>query len=82
MEKNELPCCGPASTRHVTGLPHVYQFDFDLEQCEQCDRYWVRASRMGVRGWEAVTAADAEKMRTLDDEELHAFMRKWAYSLG
>ena len=82
MEKNELPCCGSASTRQVAGLPHVYQFDFDLEQCEQCGWYWVRASRMGVKGWEAVTPADAEKMRTLDDEELQAFMRKWAYYLG
>jgi len=79
--KNELPCCG-GEARYVTELSHVYQFDLDLHQCENCGRYWVRAWRMGIGGWEKVTPEDAEKMQALRDEELRDFMRGWAQYLG
>ena len=82
MEKKELPCCGMVDVRYVTELSHVYQFDFDLYQCGQCGRYWVRAWRMGIGGWEETKTEDAEKMRTLGDSELRAFMIEWARYLG
>jgi len=81
-KKKELPCCGLVDTKHLTGLPHVYQFDFDLEQCGQCGQYWVRAWRMGIGGWEEITTEDAEKMQVLNDDELRAFMKKWASYLN
>jgi len=75
--KEALPCCN-VDARYVTELSHVYQFDLDLYQCGKCGRYWVRAWRMGIGGWENVTKEDAEKMRELPDEELRVFMRAWA----
>jgi len=81
MEKKESPCCGMVA-QYVTELSHVYQFDLDLYQCGQCGRYWVRAWRMGIGGWEETTAEDAEKMRALGDRELRAFMKEWAQFLN
>jgi hypothetical protein len=79
MEKT--PCCGIVA-RHVTELSHVYQFDFDLYHCGQCDHYWVRAWRMGIGDWEEVTTEDAEKMQALGDRELRVFMKEWAQHLN
>jgi len=80
MEKI-LPCCGLADARQLTDLPHVYGFDFDLFQCEQCARYWVYAWRSeGSQGWEETTVEDAEKMQSLGGNELRAFMKEWARS--
>jgi len=80
-QSKELPCCGTVA-RYVTELPHVYQFDFDLYQCGQCARYWVRAWRQGIGGWEETTTEDAEKMQLLGNDELRAFMKKWAQSFN
>ena len=77
--RKESPCCDNADARYLMELPHVYQFDFDLYQCEQCSRYWVYAWR-GVGGWEITTNEDAEKMRLLENDELRAFMKEWARS--
>lgn len=81
-QSRELPCCGMVAVRYVTELSHLYQFDFDLYQCEQCSRYWVRAWRQGIGGWEETTTEDAEKMQTLGNEELRAFMKEWAQSFN
>jgi hypothetical protein len=82
MSKQPLPCCANAEPQHLTELPHVYQFDFDLYQCNQCLRYWVYAWRAGIDGWETTTAHDAEKMLTLSDTELRMFMKEWAQSFN
>lgn len=81
MENKELPCCGLVLVRRVRELPHVYGFDFDLFQCGQCGRYWVYAWN-GVGGWEEAAVEDAEEMQVLEDEELRAFMKKWAQSFN
>lgn len=80
MEKIELPCCGQTDVRRVRELPHVYGFDFDLFQCGQCARYWVYAWGVGGGGWEEPTAEDADRMQTLGDDDLRAFMKEWARS--
>ncbi len=79
MEKMELPCCGLVEVQRMRELPHVYGFDFDLFQCRQCARYWVRAW-LTVGGWEAASAEDAKNMMTLRDKELLAYMKQWARS--
>ena len=80
MEKQPVPCCAAAEFQRLADLPHVYQFDFDLYQCKQCSRHWVYAWREGLGGWQEVTADDAEKMKTLNNSELRAFMKEWARS--
>jgi len=73
-----LPCCENAKPRHLRDLGHLYQFDFDLHQCEQCERHWVKAWRAGISGWEKVEPEDALTMQSIDETALRPFMRKWA----
>jgi hypothetical protein len=80
--RKTLPCCGLVETQHVIDLPHVYQFDFDLERCGQCGTYWVWAWRMGIGGWEEITTEDAEKMQACNVEDLRAFIKMWASYLN
>jgi len=75
---NPLPCCATAKPRHVRELGHLYQFDFDLFKCSQCERHWVHAWREDMGGWEKVEPEDALTMQTSDETALRPFMRKWA----
>ena len=82
MAKPALPCCPAADAQYITELPHVYQFDFDLYQCRECSRHWVRAWREGQQGWEKVEPEDADKMQALDGDALRIFMRSWAQAFN
>lgn len=73
-----LPCCAQARPGHVRDLAHVYQFDFDLYQCPECERHWVWAWRAGLGGWESVTEQAASAMRAVDEADIRAFMKTWA----
>jgi len=78
MPTQPLPCCNITECRHVADLPHVYQFDFDLYQCNRCSRFWVFAWREGQGGWEETTPQDAERMQTLNGANLRKFIKVWA----
>lgn len=76
------PCCATGSTTQQRELSHVYQFDFDLRQCTQCQTYWVWAWREGIGGFEPVTESDTEAMLALPESEMRPFMKRWAASFN
>lgn len=82
MSKLPLPCCADAQAQHIADLGHLYHFDFDLFQCKQCARHWVYAFSAYGNGWEPVTEADVQSMRTLSSAELRIFMKQWAQSFN
>ena len=80
MEEKQLPCCGMTLVSRLKELPHVYENDFDLFRCNRCGTPWVAfwCSAGSSGGWEPVSDSDAEKMMSLVEPELRAFMKEWA----
>ena len=80
MEEKQLPCCGTTPAFRLKELPHVYGADFDLFRCSRCGKpwvgFWYSAGSSG--GWEPVSDSDADKMMSLVEPQLRAFMKEWA----
>ena len=78
MDEQQLPCCGITAVLRLKELPHVYGTDFDLFRCGRCGKPWVAFWYSASGGLEPVSDSDAEKMMSLVEPELRAFMKEWA----
>ena len=77
----QLNCCEKSSWVSEVDLAHAAGFEYLLGKCERCGAHWMNVFCVasGITGYEPVTLADAERMKSISDgRELKAFMRNWA----
>lgn len=80
MPDASLPCCPDGRVDHVRDLDHHYGLDFDLFKCAKCGRYWVWGWYAGTAhgAWEEIYQEHGAALARMRDEQVDAFMRRWA----
>jgi hypothetical protein len=76
----QLTCCQDSFWVPERDLEHAGGFEYVLGACSRCGEPWmsVFCVATGISGFEPVTPADVEAIRSIRDaRELKEFMRRW-----